>query len=258
MKTRVGISLLTSVILVVSAVGQDQTHATVRDDALFLINKSKPYLYVVVDHVGPRGPLRNGEPKTGLWLHLVNNCRLSIVVVGSKPPVSSEAKARWIEDEVIPNKPSMGTESVASGIGYRKGQDDLTDIYLSPNDSEAEVRSAERPANERGQASSVNRPHGYNERDEPSAAFLNVIPPGSQMSFSLPSNHVDPLWHIQIPFRFALKHQDKLRQPYSYVALFWDDLSDGDRSLILKSKASESTNFGDAPIPQAKGIGSPR
>jgi hypothetical protein len=231
-KTAVVISSLASSFLMASVLGQNQPHAVAQDDSQFLINQSKPYTYIVVDHVGPRSPLRAGESKTGLWLHLVNNCRLSIVVVGSRPSLEMQDKSRWVEDEVVPNRPSTGTESMTSGVGYRQGQDDLTDIFLSPNGSESEVRGAEEAVVAHGQSSRSSRPHGYNEGSLPGPSFLNVVPPGGEISFSLPSDHVSPVWHFEIPFRFALKHLDKFRQPYSYVALFWDDLSEADRSTI--------------------------
>lgn len=228
------LACLSSVLLIVPAFGQDQVRPDHQDDALFLIDRSKPYLYLAVDHIGPRTPLRDNEPKTGLWLHLKNNSRFSIVVIGSRPPLAPEEKSVWVEDEVVPNKPSTGIDSTASGIGYRRGQDDLTDIFLSPNGSESQVRGAEAGADGHLESSRSVRPHGYNEGFQPGAPFINVISPGDEISFSLPSDHIGPSWHLEIPFRFALKHQDKLRQPYSYVALFWEDLSEKDRATITK------------------------
>jgi hypothetical protein len=43
-------------------------------------------------------------------------------------------------DEVVPDVPSPGTESLGDAIGYKPGQEDFTDIYLFPNQTEAEVR----------------------------------------------------------------------------------------------------------------------
>jgi hypothetical protein len=106
----------------------------------FLIDPSKPYVYLEVDHLGPRKPLRDGEPGTGIWLRLKNNSTLPVVVIASGVPAESAGEALWIEDEVVPNRPSTGTESMGSGMGYRPGQEDLTDIFLSPNVNEAEVR----------------------------------------------------------------------------------------------------------------------
>ena len=42
----------------------------------FLIDPSKPYVYIRYDHIAPRKPVQAGEPSTGLWLGTVNNCRV--------------------------------------------------------------------------------------------------------------------------------------------------------------------------------------
>jgi hypothetical protein len=44
----------------------------------FVIDKSKPYVYLKFDHLGPREPLKYGESSKGIWLRLVNNCYLPI------------------------------------------------------------------------------------------------------------------------------------------------------------------------------------
>lgn len=134
----------------------------------------------------------------------------------------------WIQDEVVPNKPSTGTESEGSGVGYELGQENLTDIFVSPNVNEAEVRGAEATAKGASQRPSKNdsaqRPHGYNDGYQPGPQVLRVIPPGGEVFFSVPANHMSKAWHFEVPFRFALKHAGPIRRPYSYVGFFWDDL----------------------------------
>jgi len=46
----------------------------------FEIDKSKPYVYIKFDHFGVRKPVNDWESTNGLWLRLVNNCRLPIQV----------------------------------------------------------------------------------------------------------------------------------------------------------------------------------
>lgn len=46
----------------------------------FEIDKSKPYVYIKFDHFGIRKPVNDWESTKGLWLRLVNNCRLPIGV----------------------------------------------------------------------------------------------------------------------------------------------------------------------------------
>lgn len=229
------------------------TLATAQKGNDFLIDPSKPYVYLEVDHVGARKPLRDGEPATGLWLHLKNNCKLSIVVIASRTPADRPDESLWVGDEVVSNKPSTGTESMGSGIGHQPGQDTLTDIFLSPNDNEAEVWGAEaRALKGSGQRERSDRPHGYNNNHEPGAQVIKVIPSGGEISFSLPINHVSEAWHFEIPFRFALKHVPGIRQPYSYVALYWDDIPEADRSLILKAKESGSAKPAGTTEPEVE------
>jgi hypothetical protein len=205
----------------------------------FLIDPSKPYVYLEVDHLGPRKPLRDGEPDTGIWLRLKNNCTLPVVVIASGVPTESAGEALWVwvEDEVVPNRPSSGTESMGSGIGYQPGQEDLTDIFLSPNMNEAEVRGAEDAMKRRpesaGRDERVKRPHGYNDGYQPGPQMLKVIPSGGDVRFSVPINHVSMTWHFEIPFRLALPNKSKIRPPYSYVAFYVEDLKDNHRNAAL-------------------------
>jgi len=194
----------------------------------FLIDASTPYVYLAVDHVGPRKPLRDTEPGTGIWLRLRNNCAVPVVVVASSDPAEDAGEALWIQDEVVPNKPSSGTESMGAAIGYQSGQKELTDIFLWPNVSEAEVRGAEdamkRQPRNMTRNESAKRPHGYNDGYQPGPQVLKVIPPGKEILFSVPINHVSSAWHFEIPFRLALPQKGRIRPPYSYLAFYQDDL----------------------------------
>jgi len=46
----------------------------------FEIDDTKPYAYIKFDHLGERKPVNDRESKKGLWLRLVNNCRLPISI----------------------------------------------------------------------------------------------------------------------------------------------------------------------------------
>jgi hypothetical protein len=48
----------------------------------FVLDSSKPFAYLRFSRIGARKPARQGELRVGLWLELVNNCRLSIAAVG--------------------------------------------------------------------------------------------------------------------------------------------------------------------------------
>jgi hypothetical protein len=47
----------------------------------FVLDPARPFVYVKFDHVGSRKPALEGEGARGLWLRLVNNCRLPITVL---------------------------------------------------------------------------------------------------------------------------------------------------------------------------------
>ncbi|HEV3254025.1 MAG TPA: hypothetical protein VG033_06440 [Candidatus Acidoferrales bacterium] len=190
----------------------------------FLIDQSKPYVYLEVDHIGPRKPLRDGEPSMGIWLRLKNNCRLPVVIIASGALADRPNEVLWVGDEVVPNRPPTGTESPGSGIGYQPGQEDLTDIFLSPNINEAEVRGAEQALIVMGQKERPKRPHGYNDGYQPGPQVLKVVSPGGEMFFSLPIDHVSDKWHFEIPFRLAIPNKGHSRAPYSYLAFYNADL----------------------------------
>src|SRR5580658_7716336 len=55
----------------------------------FVIDGTKPYVYLKFDHTGPRKPVFEGEVREGLWLRLVNNSRIPIRV-GTFDPGTDE------------------------------------------------------------------------------------------------------------------------------------------------------------------------
>jgi hypothetical protein len=46
----------------------------------FEIDDTKPFVYLKFDHLGSRKPVNDSESSKGLWLRLVNNCRLPISI----------------------------------------------------------------------------------------------------------------------------------------------------------------------------------
>jgi hypothetical protein len=205
----------------------------------FLIDSSQPYLSLQFDHVGPKKPLRDGEPSTGIWLALKNNSRLSVVIIASKDFDDGTNDPLWVGDEVVPNEPFIGGDSVGNAIGYQHGQEDLTDIFVWPNRNESEVRGAEDvlrgDSQGAGKNDNLKRPHGYNGGDEPGTQILRIITPGEEVLFSIPANHVGTTWHCEIPFRFALPDKKRTRPPYSYVSFYQEDLK-GDQSAESRAK----------------------
>jgi hypothetical protein len=210
------------------------------------IDVSKPFVYIEVDHVGPRKPLRESEPNEGIFFHLKNNCQVPIVVITLKVSTALTGPVIGVEDEVVPSPQQDGADRGIEVVHYQPGEESLTDIFLSPNMDEAEVDTA--IAESKSQHSDVdrreldNRPHGYNRGYLPGVPVLAVVPPGGEIPFSVPFNHVGKTWHFEVPFRFALKHEGPIRQPYSFVAFFWDDLPEAYRSGSTESPAPKSAS----------------
>src|SRR5216684_4861619 len=174
-----------------SAPGQHIGPKASRLASNFAIDPAKPYVYLELDHVGPRQPRGRDEPSVGIYLRLRNNSKLSIVVsTFGSPPGSSEC----VMDEVVRNPKVEGAVTGGGSIA----------------DSIA-------PA----------KPAGGEE--EPPLGYIfdlrtaTPIAPGGQLSFSVPINHVGPKWHFEIPFRFDLPRTHQ-RQPQTYVTFFYEDL----------------------------------
>jgi hypothetical protein len=83
----------------------------------FVIDPSQPYVYLKFDHVGKRQPLSRHELDRGLWIRLVNNCRLPITVATFDTETSDPGIG--VDDEIVPvdlNAPSeQPNESIPEG-----------------------------------------------------------------------------------------------------------------------------------------------
>ncbi len=156
----------------------------------FLIDPSKHYAYLKFDHVGDREPLSPDEPTKGLWLRFVNNCRLPIVVAIFD--VGADNLGVGVFDEVIP----------------ATGKLPIVD-YGGPIKPKPKAPPQEEP------------PKGY---VAPDVISTTIIPPGKDLLFSVPLNHVGPAWYLQVRFYFALPGEGYGTGPYSAVSFDWQDV----------------------------------
>jgi hypothetical protein len=167
----------------------------------FVIDPSKPYAYLEFDHVGKRQPLSRHEPDRGLWIRLVNNCRLPITV----GTFDSEASAPGIApyDEII--------------------RVELHSLPAPSVSSESENPPSNGQTNEQ-------IPEGY-----PSGEIINTttVQPGTSLLLSLPANHVGSLWHLQIRFYLKTPHHDYYGDgPYSVVSFGISDVPKQFRNAV--------------------------
>lgn len=154
----------------------------------FVVDASKPFVFVEFDHIGMRKPLSPSESQQGLWLRVVNNCRIPIRVdtfdLGTGDPGMA------IFDEVVPVKPYAG--------------------YIT---SSGEIHSGV----------PINVPQGYVLLNK--SVIHKVIPPRESLLFSVPANHVQAEWHIQFSFQFDLPERATGQQePISLLKFYWVDI----------------------------------
>jgi len=157
----------------------------------FLIDPSKPYVYLKFDRVGDRQPLSQEEASKGLWLRLVNNCRIPIIVAVFN--TGGAGSGIGVYDEVVS---SAVRGPVVHFGGLAKGQSASTDLSQAP-------------------------PRGY---ALPDAFSTTTISPGESLSFSVPLNHVGPSWGLQIRFYLDLAGDSYGSGPYSVVSFDWQDM----------------------------------
>lgn len=160
----------------------------------FVIDQSKPYVYLKFDHIGPRKPLQKGETDAGLWLRVVNNCRIPIVFRSGGMP--DDEPGVVLEDEVVVKPP-------------------LIQFAYTPK----ELKEFEAMEQKRLQRLK-HKPAGYSLGD---VSGVSTIQPGHDLLFSIPLNHVSEDWYMQVKFALDLKSYSSSLGPFTYLPFYdWD------------------------------------
>jgi hypothetical protein len=128
----------------------------------FVLNQSNAYAYLQFDHVGPRKPIQEGEPAQGLWLRLVNNCKVPIMV--RTYGITTGDPGVGVFDEVIPFPPILEIHS------------DLDQPSVSKAHPQQKI------------------PQGYDAE----LASMTTIFPGKSLLFSVPRDHVSRDWFMRV------------------------------------------------------------
>jgi hypothetical protein len=150
----------------------------------FVLDNSNPYVYLKLDHVGPRKPMVAGESALGVWVRLVNNCRIPIVV----QTIGTDVDGITVLDQV--EKYSQG-------------------VTISSTDSDGNPDPV---------AKHAEPPNGYDRFSSDIPGYTKILP-GSNLLFSVPINHVvGDGWYMRVRFSFDLPHSRS--GPYSYVDSF--------------------------------------
>ena len=152
----------------------------------FALDRSKPFAYLNFDHLGPRKPLTESEPNVGIWIKIVNNCRVPLVV----PTFGA-----GVLDQIIVMEPLSGVTATApietEPILLNSILDDAglptQDAAVMPKtttDQTPEVPMKKVP------------PRGY--MDGVDLYSMTRIPPGGDLVFSVPINHVGDSWFLRV------------------------------------------------------------
>jgi hypothetical protein len=154
----------------------------------FVLDQSKPFVYLKFDHIGPRKPLRNGEGNTGLWLRVVNNCRIPIVFESFSMP--SGEPGVGLMDEVVETEP-------------------ILQVYSTPEEKE-EIQRREKLRK------SKHKPEGYSS----ATSGVARVQPGSDTLFSVPLNHVDDDWYMRVKFALDIDKSSVAVGPFTYLRFY--------------------------------------
>ena len=170
----------------------------------FVIDPLKPFVYLKFDHIGPRKPHQDGEGKTGLWLKVVNNCRLSIAFRASGGlPGDIETN---VEDEVIEDEP-------------------ILTIITSVQEEQEYTKDLKRR-----KESLKHKPTGYSNE----VSGVAIVRPGKEMLISFPLNHVDEYWYLRVKFAFNLNNSSIAVGPFTYLPFDVWDIPKNERCSNLK------------------------
>ncbi len=160
----------------------------------FTIDPSKPYVYLKFDHIGPRVPVQEDEGNTGLWLRVVNNCRVPIVFSGFMMPDGDSGVGLF--DDVVDEEPLIG-------------------LVLT----QAEVKEYEKKDRERLQKLK-HKPAGYSAE----VSGIMRVQPGQDLLFSVPLNHVDDDWYMRVCFALDLNTSSLSAGPFTYLQFHESDI----------------------------------
>jgi hypothetical protein len=152
----------------------------------FVIDQTKPYVYIRFDHEGTRVPVLEGESTKGLWLRLVNNCRVPISVLSNDTRTQNAGVV--INYEVVANDGGPVPKLVGPG-------------------SSSSEQSETKP------------PGGYSFH----VGSRTVIAPGETLLFSVPANQVNPSWFVRATFKLE-PNKNRVPQPSSEVDFTWNDI----------------------------------
>jgi hypothetical protein len=171
----------------------------------FVLDHSRQYVYLKFDHIGPRKPVQSGESGIGLWLKVVNNCRIPILfksygVPPGEPGVGLADETVEVEEARIQIYGLFAKEAAAAKEENR--------LRLQAAKAERQLRLQKLK----------HKPEGY---------LLKVsgavrVQPGEEILFSVPRNHVSNEWDLRL--KFVLDVSRSKAGPYTYLYFSESDI----------------------------------
>ncbi|HSY66708.1 MAG TPA: hypothetical protein VK829_19110 [Terriglobales bacterium] len=176
----------------------DQTAQT------FRLDPHRPLVYLKFDHIGQGTRMNDQEPSARIWLHLINNCRLPIVVDAGGQVEGGLKGEIYVDNVVRLNPPSNGVSVLDSQVEPDSPviPTTLTDPGQPPN--------RKNPTNVKPQAKPTaddepRMPAGYPSSD---VVSTETILPGAGVLFSVPIDFVTKKWHFEITFHLGPEASD--------------------------------------------------
>jgi hypothetical protein len=158
----------------------------------FLLDPSTAFAYIKFDHIANRRQPSPEEFPKGLWLRLVNNCRVPLAVMANGPE---------------PGEPGVT-------IPYDVVPTPVLPVLIGPG-GEASSRTKREP------------PRGYST----DVGSLLTIPPGGNLLFSVSLDAISPSWYVQIRFQFQLPGARTPQKPIILLDFGWQDLPKSVREI---------------------------
>ena len=187
----IGQMKLFSLLLLLTVTNLFAQSGSVQD---FVIDQSKPYVYLKFDHIGPRKPVQDGEDDTSIWLRVVNNCRIPIVFLSFDMPDGNPGVG--LMDEIVETEPILQIyDSADEEAVQAKLQEHLRKLKQKPNGYMSETPGVVR------------------------------VQPGKEILFSVPLNHVDMggNWYMRVRFALDLNRSSASVGPFTYLPFgVWD------------------------------------
>jgi hypothetical protein len=186
------VKLVTIAIAALLLPVSSQRDAMLSREPSFVLDSTKPYVYVELQSKGPRIPRSPDEPSDGYFFLLKNNCQVPIVVPTFGVPRGSSKYEIGLLDDVVAD--ASATPTVR---------------FYGPH--QRVDRQEHEPLGK--------MPSGYSYHARSTA----TLKPGETVLFSLPQNHISKRWHAEIRFEFALPSRNS-RNIEQKVKIFWMDL----------------------------------